>query len=259
VAKFAARETRSLLWNYRRAIERICRRADAVVCCSPEQRTALLPFSPNVHVILDAHGEVGDVHKSNYELTEPVRIGWEGQAYTVDELRSIGPTLSRLAQRWPIELQLVTDPEFNRYAGRFGRTRTADRLGSLGVPLQLHPWSVPTLVDVMTRSDVAVVPLDLADPYAAAKPESKLLLLWRLGIPTVTSATPAYRRVMQTAGLDLTYREPRELERRLAELIEAKPAERAELAARGRAYVERHHEDTHVLALWDAVFASVYR
>jgi hypothetical protein len=47
-------------------MEAMCRRADAVVCSTEEQRRQLLALCPNVHVILDAHGELGSVVKSDY-------------------------------------------------------------------------------------------------------------------------------------------------------------------------------------------------
>jgi hypothetical protein len=45
--------------------------------------------------------------------------------------------------------------------------------------------------------------IDLSDPVISAKPENKPMLLWRFGMPVITSATPAYRRCMEAAGLDL--------------------------------------------------------
>ena len=45
---------------------------------------------------------------------------------------------------------------------------------------------MPALV---TEADIAVIPIDLSDPVAQAKPENKLMILWRLGMPVIASAT----------------------------------------------------------------------
>ena len=44
---------------------------------------------------------------------------------------------------------------------------------------------------------------EFRDLFAAGKPENKLLLFWRMGMPVVTSASPAYVRAM-SASLNLT-------------------------------------------------------
>ena len=48
---------------------------------------------------------------------------------------------------------------------------------------------------IATGCDLAVIPLPLDRPLERGKPESKLVSFWRMGMPVVTSSTPAYRRV----------------------------------------------------------------
>jgi hypothetical protein len=50
---------------------------------------------------------------------------------------------------------------------------------------------------------MAIIPIDLSDNFNAGKPENKLILLWKIGIPVITSATPAYVRAMQAENLDM--------------------------------------------------------
>ena len=51
------------------------------------------------------------------------------------------------------------------------------------------------------------------------KPENKLGLLWRMGMPVVTSATPAYTRAMNEAGQSLTCKDDAEWMSKLENLI----------------------------------------
>ena len=54
-------------------------------------------------------------------------------------------------------------------------------------------WS-ETVSVIATACDLAVIPLPLDRPLERNKPETKLISFWRMGLPVVTSATPAYVR-----------------------------------------------------------------
>ena len=66
--------------------------------------------------------------------------------------------------------------------------------------VKLHLWDESTCSDIIRNCDLAVIPIDLSDPFAFGKPENKLLLFWGMGMPVVTSAIPAYVRAMQAVG-----------------------------------------------------------
>ena len=64
-----------------------------------------------------------------------------------------------------------------------------------------HRWNEATFSEVVTKSDVAIIPIATGDPFTRGKPGNKLALLWRMAMPVVTSATPAYRRMQDAAEL----------------------------------------------------------
>ena len=66
LAKFAVGQNRRLLLNYRVGLERMCRRADAVICSTLDQRQNIVPYLPNVYPILDFHGSVTGAPKLDY-------------------------------------------------------------------------------------------------------------------------------------------------------------------------------------------------
>jgi hypothetical protein len=103
---------------------------------------------------------------------------------------------------------------------------------------------------------VAIIPLDLSDPFAAGKPENKVLLFWRMGVPAVVSASPAYARAMAGAGLDGACSSADDWCRALESLVTQESA-RAEAGRRSRAYAEANFSETQLLARWDAMFASL--
>jgi glycosyltransferase involved in cell wall biosynthesis len=151
---------------------------------------------------------------------------------------------------------VVTDVKFARFLGRYGWTRTEDLLRKFGVPTVFHEWREDALVRTIAECDLAIIPLDLEDPFAAGKPENKLLLLWRLAMPVLTSSTPAYCRAMAGAGLAMTCRTLSEWENAILQFAGNESARQAAGAA-GRRYAEVAHSEPQLLAQWDAVFQSL--
>ena len=256
LGKFAARQTRSLVLDYRAAMEEMCRRADAVVCSTEEQRAQILAFCPDVHVILDAHGELGARHKSDFALGDTVNLVWEGLPFTLGGFDGIVDVLRGLAAERPVALHLVTDLSFPRYARRLGHAQTETLARRILPDTYLYQWNRHLLPSIVTACDVALVPLDLDDPLARGKPENKLLIFWRLGMPTVTSATPAYRRTMQHCGLNLTCATPEDWAATLRRVLDDEDL-RAMSSKLGREFVDSNHSEDQLLARWDGLFESV--
>jgi glycosyltransferase involved in cell wall biosynthesis len=120
----------------------------------------------------------------------------------------------------------------------------------------LYQWNHDLLSAICTACDLAVIPLQLDDPFAAGKSENKLILFWRMGLPVVTSATTAYARSMKGAGLDMTCRTDEDWTRAIERCMDDEGARRAAGAA-GRAFALREHGEDRMLDRWDAVLSSV--
>ena len=133
---------------------------------------------------------------------------------------------------------------------------SADVVRDFFEPVVVHDWSEETLAAIATQCDLAVIPLALTDPFATGKPENKLLLFWRLGVPVLTTATPAYRRAMQGAGLDMTCSSEADWEKYILRCI-AEADFRRKAGEAGRRYTESVHPESRLLQSWDAVFESV--
>ncbi len=257
LAKFVARQSRYLQLDHWKAIEAMCRRADAVVCTTDEQRADIAPHCANVHIVLDIHSMVTRTRKQDYAAHRPLRLVWEGLPQTLPSLAVIAPVLETLRQRFPLELHLVTDLEYRRYLGRYGKADTLQTAQGIFPEVRLHAWNETTCAEIISSCDVAVIPLDSSDPFVTGKPENKLLLLWRLGMPTVVSATPAYRRAMSVAGIDLACANADEWERVLAQLAQDETVRR-QAGETGCRFAETRHSEAQTLARWDAVFHSLF-
>lgn len=256
LAKFVSRQSRYPQLNHWKAIEAMCQCSAAVVCSTEEQKRDISTFCANTHIILDAHSQVTRAVKRDYAAGRPFRLVWEGLPQTLGALKSIRPVLLELRQRFPVELHLVTDLEYHRYLGRFGKSSTLAAAQQILPDVRLHEWKEQDCADIICSCDAAVIPLVLTDPFAAGKPENKLLLFWRMGMPVVASATPAYARAMEGAGLDLVCKDNTQWLVNLEHIIVDEEARR-NAGHRGRAYADREFGESSLLARWDAVFASL--
>lgn len=254
--KFLSRQSRYLQLDHWKAIAQMCSRADAVICSTDEQRRDIERYCPNVHVILDAHMGVARVTKTDYAAQPPFRLVWEGLPQTLGSLAVLRPALEALRERFAVEMHVVTDPTFFRYLGRYGKADTQSELDRVLPGARLHVWDEAVTADVICSCDVAVIPLPLDDPFAAGKPENKLLLFWRLGMPVVTSPTPAYTRAMRAAGVELLAGDVAGWASTLERLF-TDEALRRHAGTAGRAYTEREFSEAALLSRWDAVFARL--
>ncbi|HSJ09303.1 MAG TPA: glycosyltransferase, partial [Longimicrobiales bacterium] len=257
VAKFIARQSTRLALDYRASLLELCARADAVICSTPEQRADLLEYNTNVHAILDVHTGFTNTVKSDYGASSPFRLVWEGVGYNMFTLGVIAPVLAELRAQHAIELHVLSDLEYATVL-RHHLKRSGLALLRRTVPGQrafLYQWNEAMMPAIATACDVAVIPVPYDVPIAVAKPENRLLLFWRMGVPAVTTATPAYTRVMTAAGIDMACTTQQEWYDTLARMITDEAARR-DAGERGRAWVEAEHAEARTLARWDAALLS---
>jgi len=256
VAKFASRETRAPTLNYRGAIEAMCRRADAVVCTTEEQRGDILPLCSNVHVILDAQDQLVGHVKGDWSIGETLNLVWEGLGVNLRWLSALAPVLEELRKERRVAMHLVTQLEFAVYANKFRKRRASDVVSDLGPDVFLYQWNQQTFSAIASACDIAVIPIPLDRPFEAGKPENKLLLFWRMGVPTVASPTPAYVRAMEQADQSLTCTGTREWVDTIRRLAGDQP-ERERVRDTGMRLARDEHSDEAVLSRWDGVFDSL--
>jgi hypothetical protein len=259
IAKFLSGELSRPTLRYRDLMIDMCRRADHIVCTSPDQLEHVIEITGNraTTLILDCYDAAGVGMKSDYAIHEPPRIVWEGLPVNIGTLAVVNDALHALPPRLRASVRVVSQPTFHPYARRFGRRSAKDvARGALpGLDVEIHPWQRGQLSNAVAACDVAIIPLPQDDPFALSKSAQKLVSLWSTGLPVITTATRAYEDAMATAGLaHLACRTTEEWVAALTLLLSDEAA-RAEAGARGRAYVEQHASRELMLRRWDEVVA----
>jgi glycosyltransferase involved in cell wall biosynthesis len=243
--------------DYLSSLKAMCRRANAVVCTTDEQRELIGHFCENVHVILDIHSMVATGVKTNYVASQPFRLAWEGLASNLTQLAILAPVLRTLSKHRDFELHVVSDPGKSRNPYGFGLFDSQRFLARHFNHICFHQWEEQTFSQILSSCDLAIIPIKTSDRFVTGKPENKLLLLWRIGLPVVAAATPAYRRAMQQVKTpEFACENEAQWIDALEKMMSSEPT-RKEAATRGRLYAEGEHGAAAMIARWDAMFASL--
>jgi len=261
-AKYIAGDSRYLRLDYWKALEAMCHRADAVACTTEEQKTRIQPFCQNVHIILDFHFMLMRCAKSDYSVDGTFNFVWEGMAGNLKFALEIKEVLRLLSKNYKIAFHVVSDLKYKKYMGKYGVKSTLSLAKKIFNNSYLHELKGKTFASTVSSFDIALIPIPLYKPLqldsslAVGKPINKLLLFWRMGIPTVVSATPAYERTMAHCGLDMACRSRDEWVNTLEKYMNDESA-RKEAGQKGKAFVDKHYSEDIILSQWDNIFASV--
>jgi hypothetical protein len=257
ISKFFSGKESRLFIDYRKAILKMVKISDAVVCSTPIQRDFLLRYNKNVHVSLDFFLDDITDFKRTYNTNGKLKLVWEGQAYTVKNLLYLNDVLRRLADR--VELHIITDPVI-KFPFKIFNKKTEKVISSLPCKYYLYDWKQETFSKIIADMDLAVIPLDTKKQGTLMinKPENKLLLLWQIGIPVITSRSPAYHRVMKASGVDYECSTEAEWEHKILQFMKMTESEKQQLMDKARRYLEANHSKEIILGKWNLIFSSLY-
>lgn len=239
-----------------------CSSSSAVICSSIEQEEVIRSYCANTHVILDSHDEIPFIDKTipKSRLTDEYRILWEGQPATIRGVRQISSELSQLSRSKHLLFDFVTDEKYFQFLNRYFEKSTLDLLkkdlDQIIGQVTIVPWTPDNLVKYAQKSKVAMIPIDLSVPMQRLKPENRLLIMWRLGLPCLTSSSPAYTRTARQAGTSTICASPQAWYKKFNRLLND-PSFAHEEILRGQNYLRENHNRQILLDKWDRVIESV--
>jgi len=260
VSKFVSRDISGRPQKFTSMVERICEKSSAVICSSQEQRELIVPFSNNVHVILDSHEEFPILPPRMPNKSEIPQLLWEGLPATIRGISQVVDAISQSKVNAKVNLDFVTDENYFLFHGKYLERDTHQLVSRLlrksDVRSILKPWTTKNLIEAAQRASLGVIPINLEKPMQFFKPENRLLIMWRLGLPCLTSASPAYSRVSSLAKVDLCCTSVSDWTERIDEMLCCKEfAEKN--AILGQKYVKEFHNSDVLLEKWDQAFSSV--
>lgn len=245
----------SALWlNYKVALRKIVTVADSVVCSTHAQKADMLRFNKNIHISLDYFSNDLVHRKNSLKSSNKFKLVWEGQAYTVVNLLLLNDVFAKLGDEF--ELFIITDPVIKSPLRIFDK-KTSSVLTKLKCKYTLLSWDKSSFSEDIANADLAIIPISSNNPMMWNKPENKLLLLWEIGIPTLTSETPAYKRVMDVAGIDFYCSSSSEWVRKIEEYMSSSIEYRRAIVQKANDYLLGFHSKDEILKNWDDIFDSL--
>ena len=201
--------------------------ADVVIAGNDQLAEAASAHSRNVVVVPSCVEPTAYLPKTSWALAERPRIVWLGSGSTEAYLLDLLPALDRLAQRYGIELRVISTGRPNPGFG--------DRPW-----IRYVPWREDTVAAELQQADLAVGPLP-DTPFARGKCAYKLLQYAATGLPMAASPVGANRLALERfGGSSVTG----DWEDALEALLDAPESTRAELGRRGVEMVARHYAFT---------------
>ena len=242
-------------------IKDFCLSSNAVLCSSVEQEEIISQYNLNTNVILDSHDEIPFIDRSldNFTLTNKHQILWEGQPATIRGVLQISLILVQLSKTKNLQLNFVTDEKYSQFLNKYIERDTSNLLkkdlSQIISLINIVPWTPSNLVATAQRSEVAMIPIDLSVPMQRLKPENRLLIMWRLGLPCLVSPSPAYTRVARNAGVNAVCESPDAWLENFRQLLENPIFARNEILS-GQSYLQENHTRAILLNKWDRAFES---
>lgn len=243
-------------------VRHFCEVSNAIVCSSPEQEELIARYNSNTHVILDSHDEIAFIDRppSKKQKSGRQKVLWEGQPATIRGVKDISSVLTVLTKTNNLEFDFVTDEVTFKVLNKYLPRNTLDilkrDLQMISDRVNIVPWSSSSLVESAQKSTAAMIPIDLTIPMQRLKPENRLLIMWRLGLPCLTSPSPAYVRVAHQAGVSTTCCNLREWTEKFNRILQDPDFAYSQTLA-GQSYLRESHNRNLLLNKWDMAFESV--
>jgi len=256
LVRFVTRKESKLYLNYQSAILNLIKAADAVVCSSTTQQDFLFKYNKNVHISLDYFLDDISHTKKTLPGSGKLKLVWEGQAFTVHNLLKIKDVFKRLADK--VELHVITDPVVV-FPFKIFNKKTSSILSQIECDQYFYEWRKDTFSKIITEADLAIIPIGANDELHWNKPENKLLLFWQIGIPVLTSPTPAYSKALKSAGLPCLCDEVNDWIDKIEDYIKMNDAQRIEWVEKANVYLANTHTKEMILQNWDKIFLSLYK
>ena len=144
--------------------------------------------------------------------------------------------------------------QYFQYLNSYHKKSSIDLINKIFHRSYLYQWNVTTFSNIALACDAAIIPLD-HNPLNKGKPENKLILFWKLGLPVIASASPAYDSAMKKAGLNQACHNPNDWVDQIEKLINDNQY-RETTGIRAREYAEKEYHTNKVIEQWDKIFIN---
>ena len=259
--KFLTRRHRYLEFNFKNTVKELCRSVDAVVVGHHMVYDMLKPLMPNIHLIPDYSVDLALKKKETFELAEhgEIHIFWEGLGSSYLPFEDINRIFKSL-KKYKFVFHFVTDLSFHAIADKYDKKYVfevaKEKAPDMCQSFRFYQWSEFSYNNIGVLCDFAIIPLPFDKSMNYYKPENKLIQMWRMGLPTITSAIPSYKRAFDGAGLSEYCFNDDEWRAKIINFAE-NLEDRKRNSEMGIAFVEKYYSNKVIDELWQNAIDSV--
>jgi glycosyltransferase involved in cell wall biosynthesis len=248
-------------FSYQNSLKDLLRTVDAVTCGSPEAKLVLSQFNSNVHVINDYFmDDIKATKKSDVISGAGVNILWQGLSHgnlqIFKMLREILVSLDDIK----VNLHLISNQNYCSFGSMYSCQPTSALIEEVfkgtNIECFFYSWHSATFSAISASCDLALIPIPSNDLMMWGKPENKLIELWSIGLPVLTSPTPAYRRVMTKAGLEGTCDGISDWRNKITKIISSS-VERNRHAILAKKLIVSDYSKEKIISQWDDLLLSL--
>jgi hypothetical protein len=229
--------------------------AHGSVVPSIEIKNQAIKYSRNIDIILDNHSELLPIRYN----PKASGILWEGFGSNLKHLQECSEDLTKILNEFDMRLYVLSEESFFRFGNKIGKIETSEYLKEL-FPSVYHKvkfqmWNVENLKAIAEDCKLAIIPINTGDTFGRSKCENKLLAMWTLGLPTLTSDTPAYQRVMKEASQENSSVSCGGWQSALAKVLGNEEI-LENMRSSGVNYVLENHQESQLIEKWRAAITS---
>lgn len=251
VGRYLIKKESVLHLNYTKLLLEWIRVADVVICSNTVLKDYVLKLNTNAIVSPDYLESEYSITKTDYSINGKMQIVWEGQGVVLPHFLAYKKLFERINDF--CELHVITNSTYPILPKLWNRD-VHQLLNQLPIRTHYHLWSKDTHNEILANADCAIIPLDKKNKFGWNKPANKLVSFWFVGLPTIVSATPAYREIMEKANSDLLCDTIEEWTSKLKWLYELSADERKSIASKNHSFVAENFSDERLDEIWRSLF-----
>ena len=212
-AHFVTRRHSRPSFSYKRLIKKVCKSAAVVTTTSQVQSDVIHLSNSSVYQILDCFDEIPACDELSFSSRSTLHILWEGLPASLQSLSVINDLVEGYQLPFNLHFHIVTDLVKPMFSTNYFPTPTERYLTKLfhpSISFSIYPWSIASLLQAASYCTLGFIPIDTSQIFQA-KPANKMLLMWRLGLPTISGFNPSYDSYSRLTPHALVYRNMEEL------------------------------------------------
>lgn len=253
--KYISGNHKYLEFNYRKSYLDICKISDLVVVGHKNQYDLFKRKSINVCLIPDYGIEIDIKKKDNFTLSKnkTINIFWEGLGSSFMPFKLIEKIFSPINKKFNFIFHFVTDLNFYKYGDQYFKKNITD-IAKNDSPkfyeqFRFYQWSEYMMNKIAISCDFAIIPLPEDNSLNFWKPENKLIHMWRMGMPTITSKIPSYIRVMEECNQNLITNDFEKWRNHIISLSQTESLRKC-YGNKGFDFVKKNYSDQIIDNLW---------